>query len=76
MTTTNHTLIGFRDPMKRDRYSDAAKMSLPVGKTCGDCASFLRCFGIYGHIAADEVCDWAPSRFRASVAQQSSQGGR
>ena len=38
-------------------------MDLPAGKTCADCYHFKRCNAIYGHIAADEVCDWAPSRF-------------
>lgn len=52
-----------RQPWKRSKISDADKMSLPEGKTCGDCWHFRRCNGIYGHIAADEVCDWAPSRF-------------
>ncbi|QEK95893.1 hypothetical protein E2544_08615 [Achromobacter insolitus] len=63
--------------MKRDRHSDADKMSLPDGKTCGDCVYFLRCFAFYGHIAGDEVCDWAPSRFspRAALAAQVPQQG-
>jgi hypothetical protein len=39
-------------------------MDLPAGKTCGDCSHFTRCNLIYGHIAADEVCDWSPSLFR------------
>lgn len=39
------------------------EMDLPEGKTCGDCKHFYRCFKIYGHIAEDESCDWAPSRF-------------
>ena len=55
-----------REPMKRSKVSDADKMSLPEGKTCGDCRHFRRCNGIYGHIAAYEVCDWAPSRFIAT----------
>ena len=38
-------------------------MVLPPGKTCQNCHFFVRCHGIYGHIAGDEVCDWSPSRF-------------
>ncbi|MFT4118723.1 hypothetical protein [Bradyrhizobium sp.] len=51
--------------MKRSKYSDADEMSLPDGKTCGDCYHFRRCNLIFGHIAGDEVCDWSPSRFIA-----------
>lgn len=38
-------------------------MALLAGKTCGDCQHFARCSELFGHIAADEVCDFAPSRF-------------
>jgi len=38
-------------------------MNLPEGKTCGDCFHFNRCNAIFGHIAGDEICDWAPGRF-------------
>lgn len=38
-------------------------MDLPAGKTCGDCTHCRRCTLIYGHIPADESCDWYPSRF-------------
>lgn len=38
-------------------------MHLPDGMTCSDCRHFARCNAIFGHIAADEVCDWSPSRF-------------
>ncbi len=62
-----------RNPMRRET-PDEYKMNLPEGKTCGDCVHFRRCNGLYGHIAADEVCDWAPSRFWEKGAQQSSQG--
>jgi hypothetical protein len=51
-----------RQPYKRGKEPD---MDLPGGKTCGDCVSFRRCNAIFGHIAADESCDWAPSRFVA-----------
>lgn len=54
-----------RKPYKRRPDTDADNMSLPDGKTCGDCAHFRRCNMIFGHIATDEVCDWAPSRFIA-----------
>lgn len=52
-----------RAPYKRGRNGDEV-MHLPAGKTCGDCHHFRRCNLMFGHIAADEVCDWAPSRFR------------
>jgi len=55
-----------REPMKREAR-DEYKMNLPEGKTCGDCAHFRRCNMIYGHIAGDEQCDWAPSRFAAKA---------
>ena len=38
-------------------------MDLPEGKTCGDCTHCRRCTLIFGHIPADESCDWYPSRF-------------
>jgi len=49
-----------REPYRRGREPE---MDLPAGKTCGDCIHFQRCNHIYGHIATDEVCDWAPSRY-------------
>lgn len=49
---------------KRDAQTDADGMSLPDGTTCGDCLHFRRCNAIFGHIAVDQVCDWAPSRFK------------
>lgn len=42
-------------------------MDLPEGKTCGDCVHCRRCTGMFGHIPADESCDWSPSRFRPAV---------
>jgi len=39
-------------------------MDLPDGKTCADCFHCRRCVLMFGHIPADEVCDWSPSRFR------------
>lgn len=53
-----------RPMLRRDR--DDHLMNLPAGTQCGDCRNFLRCSSIFGHIAADEVCDWAPSRFSVS----------
>ncbi|KKM88903.1 hypothetical protein LCGC14_1254100 [marine sediment metagenome] len=38
-------------------------MVLPEGMTCGDCYHCARCVAIFGHVPADEVCDWYPSRF-------------
>jgi hypothetical protein len=57
-----------RQPMLRGKHTDA-DMVLPAGKTCADCAHFRRCNAMFGHIAADEVCDWAPSRFRQIPAE-------
>lgn len=52
-----------REPMRRvDNDSD--NMNLPAGFTCGDCVHCRRCTMMFGHIPADEVCDWSPSRFR------------
>jgi hypothetical protein len=48
--------------MRRSKYSDP-DMHLPAGKTCADCGHFERCSEIFDHIAPDEVCAWAPSRF-------------
>lgn len=51
-----------RQPMTRARHPER-DMHLPEGKTCADCRHFSRCNAMFGHIAADEVCDWSPSRF-------------
>lgn len=55
-----------RDPYLRGRAFDPVSlaMELPEGKTCNDCVHCKRCCAIFGHIPADEVCDWHPSRFR------------
>lgn len=50
-----------RAPMRRGREPS---MDLPAGWTCGGCQHFQRCNAIFGHIAADETCDFSPSRFR------------
>jgi hypothetical protein len=60
-----------RAPMLRSRPYVEPDMALPEGKTCGDCWHFERCRAIFGHIAADEVCDWAPSRFHPKGAEVS-----
>lgn len=52
-----------REPYRR-RGND---MDLPVGKTCADCTHCRRCTLIFGHIPADESCDWSPSRFTPRV---------
>lgn len=55
-----------RAPMLRranNRDPESLAMELPAGKTCADCAHCKRCCSIFGHIPADEVCDWYPSRF-------------
>lgn len=59
----DHTTRAERAPMLRTTH-DNPSMVLPAGRTCGDCAHFERCNAMFGHIAADEVCDWSPSRFR------------
>ena len=38
-------------------------MTLPQGKTCGDCVHFLRCQAIVCQQETSEVCDWYPIRF-------------
>lgn len=58
-----------RQPMLRSK-TDEDRMNLPEGKTCGDCVHARRCTMMFGHIPADEVCDWAPSRFREKAATQ------
>jgi hypothetical protein len=52
-----------RPPYRRNAHSEAEGMSLPVGKTCGDCIHIHRCASLFGQIADDETCDFAPSRF-------------
>jgi hypothetical protein len=40
-------------------------MALPAGKTCGDCAGWLRCKAFIGSLKPTNTrCDWAPSAFR------------
>lgn len=55
-----------RDPLRRS-VSDEDQMNLPEGKTCGDCVHCRRCTLMFGHIPADEACDWSPSRFREAM---------
>ena len=58
-----------RAPMRRYAGADreALAMNLPDGKTCADCQHCRRCTAMFGHIPADEVCDWFPSRFAAHL---------
>ncbi|WP_312929128.1 hypothetical protein [Stutzerimonas nitrititolerans] len=63
--------IEVREPYKRQGDSD---MDLPPGKTCADCVHCRRCTLMFGHIPADESCDWSPSRFTASR-QRAVEGG-
>lgn len=51
-----------RKPYPRSA-DNADQMNLPEGKTCGDCVHCRRCTLMFGHIPADESCDWSPSRF-------------
>lgn len=39
--------------------------NLPEGKACGDCINIRLCNSVFGHMPADETCDWYPIRFRA-----------
>ncbi|WP_325950216.1 hypothetical protein [Pseudomonas putida] len=55
-----------RKPLGRS-VNDEDQMNLPEGKTCGDCVHCRRCTLMFGHIPADESCDWSPSRFREAV---------
>lgn len=57
-----------REPMLRSAHDDD-KMNLPEGKTCADCVHCQRCCLMFGHIPADQVCDWSPSRFQLKKAQ-------
>lgn len=59
------------EPMRRGHAHDAdgKAMQLPAGKACADCRHCARCCGIFGHIPADEVCDFYPSRFAAKPDQ-------
>lgn len=57
--------LNWREPMRRGRVPT---MDLPAGMTCADCAHCRRCTMMFGHIPADEVCDWEPSRFTPSAA--------
>lgn len=56
--------MAYREPMRR-ADNDGDNMNLPASKTCNDCVHCRRCTMMFGHIPEDEVCDWAPSRFRA-----------
>ncbi len=51
----------------REPYSRAGDdMDLPEGKSCSNCVHCRRCCSIFGHIPADQSCDWSPSRFHAA----------
>lgn len=39
-------------------------MRLPTGVTCGDCAHWARCNGLYDCKLTDTTCDWFPRQFR------------
>lgn len=58
-------MIEEREPYRRGKRPGDG-MDLPEGKTCGDCVHCRRCTLMFGHIPADEVCDWFPSRFTES----------
>jgi hypothetical protein len=52
---------------KRTKQSDRDGMSLPAGKTRGDCRLISRCQSFFGCNPLNEVCDWAPSQFDPKV---------
>lgn len=56
-----------RETYLNDRDTCRRAMVLPEGMTCGDCYHCARCVAIFGHVPADEVCDWYPSRFSKAV---------
>jgi hypothetical protein len=39
-------------------------MSLPVGKTCGDCVHVERCSWLISVNPLNETCDWSPPKFQ------------
>lgn len=53
-----------RRPLRRQPNNQA---NLPDGKTCGDCIFISKCHSMFGHQSSDEVCDWAPSRFKEAT---------
>ena len=61
-----------RDPLPRT----GDDMDLPAGKTCADCVHCGHCTAMFGHIPADESCDWSPSRFTPKRVEQSDSGRR
>ncbi|EPR09912.1 hypothetical protein M527_07245 [Sphingobium indicum IP26] len=48
------------------QIDDVPDLSLPAGKTCGDCFHIRRCKAMFGHVETDTYCDWYPIRFRAA----------
>ncbi len=50
---------------RSDARSTYKTLNLPEGKTCADCVHTTRCCSIFGHVPADETCDFFPIRFRA-----------
>ncbi len=42
-------------------------MSLPKGKSCGDCVYIERCQDLFGHVPTDTNCSFFPRRFRQKV---------
>jgi hypothetical protein len=43
--------------------NDQTCMTLPVGKTCGDCKHFRRCRALIGLDESCAICDFYPRRF-------------
>ena len=54
----------------------AEDMQLPAGATCGDCGHVERCLALgFTSSRARTVCDFSPSRFRASRDSGTDTGG-
>jgi len=45
-------------------------MKLPIGKTCADCRWYERCKWLISCDPANITCDWAPSRFKQKVTEE------
>lgn len=62
-----------REPRQPSTHDDTYKMTIPGGKTCGECRSFRRCAKLISAHREDRVCDWSPHRFVAADVIQTAQ---
>lgn len=53
---------------------ESPDLTIPDGKTCGDCVHIRRCKVLFGHVESDTCCDWHPIRFRAALLAKEVQG--